>query len=52
MRPGQVLDRFPDQLRCMPRQALALPCRSVAVFAQAARLFIRSHDSAPGPASD
>jgi hypothetical protein len=33
MAPGQVLDRFLDQLRRMPRQALALSCRFVAIVA-------------------
>src|SRR5580700_485786 len=54
MAPGQALDRFLDQLRRVPRQALAFPCRFIAVDAHAVRLFIRSHGfhSAPGPASD
>ena len=33
MGPGQVLDRFLDQLRRVPRQALTLSCRFVAVVA-------------------
>jgi hypothetical protein len=44
MAPGQVLDRFLDQLRRVPRQALALSCGFVFRDARNARRFIRIHE--------